>query len=471
MKKVYFSFVIICLLILVIPFAGMITDKPDSVSESGESVELPKTHTKDGKINKYYLSELGDYFTANFAYRDEMVSANAYIYGNIFNTSATDQVLLGENGWMYYTSTLNDYTSTHLMTERGLNNAVHNLSLIQSYVEGMGSEFIFTIAPNKNSLYDDNMPYYYVEGQAENNYERFHAKLEAAGINYVDLFDALSKEDETLYFKQDSHWNNRGAATAFEEIMSHTDMDYENYRDMDYEIVKDHIGDLAKMIYPLNSKPEEDYYYNKNWQYSYVGEHSDDMDSWIVTQSPKNDKTLLMYRDSFGEAILKFFADEFGTAYFSRLVPYNLNNVARRAPDYVIIERVERRLSSFAESAAIMDMPEQNVDTDEGETIWADTELKGLLDSDEVAVTDIGNIEIKESGDYYLIRGDISAEYMTDTSDIYIGFVSSEGNVIYYDTFWVSKEAEEGINDYGYAVYFLKDKLQENVTDIRILVK
>ena len=118
-----------------------------------------------------------------------------------------------------------------------------------------------------------------------------------------------------------------------------------------------------------------------------------------------------------------------------------------------------------------MDMPVQNVDTDEGENICADTELKGLLDSDEVTVTEIGNIEIKESGDYYLIRGDISAEYMTDTSDIYIGFVSSEGNVIYYDTFWVSKEAEEGINDYGYAVYFLRDKLQENVTGIRILVK
>ena len=37
MKKVYFSFVIICLLILVIPFAGMLTDKPDSVSESGDT--------------------------------------------------------------------------------------------------------------------------------------------------------------------------------------------------------------------------------------------------------------------------------------------------------------------------------------------------------------------------------------------------------------------------------------------------
>lgn len=471
MKKIYVMFIVICMLILIFPFAGMLFDKPGTVSESGEELEVPSFIDENGEVNKAYLSELGEYFASNFAFRDEMVSANAYIYGTILNTSTTDQVLLGQNGWMYYTSTLNDYTATHVMTERGLNNAVHNIALIQEYVENMGSEFLFTIAPNKNSVYDENMPYNYMKGKTDNNYDRFRNKLLDAGINYVDLFEAISKEHELMYFKQDSHWNNKGAAVAYEELMSYTDMEYETYGDMDYEIVEDHIGDLAKMIYPCNYEPEDDYYYKKDWQYSYVGEHVDDMDSWIVTQSPKNDKTLLMYRDSFGEAILKFFADEFGTAYFSRLVPYNLNNVALRSPDYVIIERVERRLSSFAESAAIMDMPQRSPENVSGECYYSDTNIDLLLAQKEGTDLDTGHISLKENGDYYVINGNVSDEYMSDTSEIYIGLVNSDNNITYYDTFWLSKETETGIDDYAYSAYFLKSMLQDNVNAIRILVK
>ena len=64
-----------------------------------------------------------------------------------------------------------------------------------------------------------------------------------------------------------------------------------------------------------------------------------------------------MYRDSFGESILPFFADEYQKAYFSRLVPYNMENLLQYRPDTVVVERVERQIAAFATEIPIMEGP------------------------------------------------------------------------------------------------------------------
>ena len=62
---------------------------------------------------------------------------------------------------------------------------IHNLKLIQQYVESWGSGFIFTVAPNKNSLYNENMPYYYQKG-SESNLVNLMEQMEKAGISYLN---------------------------------------------------------------------------------------------------------------------------------------------------------------------------------------------------------------------------------------------------------------------------------------------
>jgi hypothetical protein len=105
------------------------------------------------------------------------------------------------------------------MTTRGLNNAVQNLRIMQSYVESKGSQFIVTIVPNKNTLYGEYMPMNQKEGLGEGNLERIAPMLEEAGITYVDLQKAFNETDEVLYYKEDSHWSNKGAVLAYESFM------------------------------------------------------------------------------------------------------------------------------------------------------------------------------------------------------------------------------------------------------------
>ena len=133
-KKGFIVFIVLCLIILLIPFAGMAVAPTMVTTENKKLSELPKIKDENG-ININYLGQLGDYFQDHFAFRQQMVSANASIYGKIFGASTTDQVLIGNNNWMYYTGTLDDYLVENVMTDRAIENAVHNIKLMQNYVE------------------------------------------------------------------------------------------------------------------------------------------------------------------------------------------------------------------------------------------------------------------------------------------------------------------------------------------------
>ena len=137
----------------------------------------------------------------------------------VFRISAEEQVILGTDGWLYYSSTADDYMG------RGLGDAelrliARNLSLMQEYAEKCGVEFFFTIAPNKNSLYPEHMPAFIPRAQDASNASRIRPMLDEYGVRYIDLFAPFSDENEILYYRTDSHWTDRGAALAADILLS-----------------------------------------------------------------------------------------------------------------------------------------------------------------------------------------------------------------------------------------------------------
>ena len=83
-----------------------------------------------------------------------------------------------------------------------------------------GIDFAFTVAPNKNSLYDEHMPYYYrVKASDTNNRRKVIPLLEQLSVRYVDLYGPFEQESGVLYRAQDSHWNGKGAVLAYNTIL------------------------------------------------------------------------------------------------------------------------------------------------------------------------------------------------------------------------------------------------------------
>lgn len=449
-KKVMYCIYLATILFLsLLPFAGMSVAATNETTENKELVEFPKLRT-DGKWNVNFLQDLGGYFEEHFAFRQQLVAANAVLKSSVLGVSSSDQIIVGKEGWLYYTGTLDDYLGENGMSDRGISNAVYNIGLMQQYIESKGSKFIITIAPNKNSVYSNNMPFYYRQGE-ENNYSKIRPLLDAAGIHYVDLYDIFQDSEETLYLKEDSHWNNKGALLVCRRLMDALGKDYDASMYSGYEVRKEHMGDLAEMLYSVAAQPEEDVYYDQIPIYAYMNDAASAEDDWIETINPSREGTLLMFRDSFGISMLPFLANEFEYGYFSRLVPYNLGNLDKYHPNYVIAERVERRISFFAENPPVMEGP--------------------LRTTQNLTAAATGTtLSAKADGSWYVLEGTIDPDFAVPDSNIYISLRSEGGESVTYEAFRTSVAEEDGWNDYGYKLYLQGTSVPEGTVYIDVIL-
>ena len=451
MKKSNIVFVAVCMALCIVPFACMTFAPTTATTENKKLSELPSLY--DDGVNVNYLGDLGEYFGDHFAFRNAMVNADSLIQGSVFGVSNASTVVKGENGWLYYTDTLNDYLGKNTLSDRGIYNIASNLSIIQKYVEDKGADFVFTIAPNKNSLYGENMPYYYQKKASDKkNINSLSPLLESTEINYTDLFSLFESQSETLYLKRDSHWNNKGAMLAYNAIMNTLGREHDDYVTTESLRTKTEYGDLNKMLYPLSAQPEWNYYYQKDYCYKYKTKTESVEDAWIETENKNGNGSLLMFRDSFGNTLLPFFAEEFEKAYFSKTTPYSIEEyMDEYQPACVVIEKVERNIDEFAYAPPLMT----------GTTV----EQSGDVKSESTDTTlNVGTTEINAS--YLEVSGVVDEKYIETETDIYIN-VTADGKKTTYRAFNVSDDS----TDNGYLLYLPKDKLSSvKSVDIEVIV-
>lgn len=451
MKKGKLIYCILFFAICLCPSLGMLVTKQETSSENRQLSEFPSPKTEEGKINVEWLSQAGDYFQEHFAFRNELVTGNALLHGRLLETSTADGVIQGKNGWLYYKDSLDDYLGQDLLSDRSLFNIAHMLSMTQQALEEKGVNFLFTIAPNKNSLYGDNMPYYdklKVSGQT--NRENLENWLKTEKVAYADLYQALMEEDEVLYHARDSHWNNKGAALAADVLMDALGKDHDSYEGESYTVRRDYTGDLDTMLYPLASTADDEIYYDKETTYATVEEIQSNFDPRITTVNPVKEGSLVMYRDSFGNALLPYMADAYANAYFSRGIPYQLMDVETHSADTVIIERAERFLPEMSQFPPVLTAKEISL-----------TENEELQGSDGAV-----DVKIKPQGMTAQLSGRIKEGLLDTDSRIYL---KVNGSV--YEAFPMDVKVEENLDDNGFCLYLPSELVAADGNDVEILIE
>lgn len=363
-KPVELIFIIACLVVCLIPSVGMFF-WPNTQAIGNEKITtVPSFTNEDGSFNESILSELGAYFEQHFAFRPEIITADADIQSDVFGVSNVDSVVAGKDGWLYYASTLDDYMGRNALSERQIDGIVHNLSLVQQRVEDHGARFLFTVSPNKNTLYPEHMPsYYLVDTSAPRNRDLLNDALAKSSVDYCNLFSVFEKQDETLYFARDSHWNNKGALLAYNAMLEKIGKSHDDYASKDVTIKEDFIGDLSQMMYPASSKSEQNYYYDAEGTYRYATDTSSVEDPLIKTVNDDAEGSLFMYRDSFGNLLLPFFGSAYKDAVFSKSFPIMLDFALRQyEPNDVIFEIAERNIPWFLTQPPIMEAPVMQLD-------------------------------------------------------------------------------------------------------------
>jgi len=444
MKKRSLIFILACMAVCLTPLLGMLF-RPTTVSTENRALaDFPSLIETDGGLNLDFLPGVERCFNDRFAFKNELVYADSRLLGELFGVSGVDRVIYGTDGWLYYASTLDDYLGLDRMSGRELFNTAHNLALVSRYVQARGGDFLLTIPPNKNTLYGEHMPAYaaYVVDPTHDA-DRLAPLLRELGVPYADLFTLFRNEEESVYLKRDSHWNERGALLAYNCMLDSLGYPHDDYAGVPVRRVVDEDGDLNRMLYTFYGKKSANYHYDIPQSYRFSGTGADVEDAWLVTEGAGS-ASLLMFRDSFGNTLIPLLANQFETAWFTRETPYGLEPLMDRlSPTVVIFEKVERNLAEFITLPPILSAPEAALAQPE---TTLDTPLPVTVEPLEY-----------DSG-YVCVGGEIPEELLGDRTEI---FVRIGGRT--YEAFHIGEN--------GFLIYLKNHLRLEGTDDITILLR
>ena len=101
------------------------------------------------------------------------------------------------------------------------------------------------------------------------------------------------------------------------------------------------------MLFPEGRKKDIQYYFENTENFDYTSRFMGVDDLIITTENADKTGSALLYRDSFGNALYKFFSDDFKNVTVSRAVPYDMSSVGDY--DVIVVEIVERNIKNLLE--------------------------------------------------------------------------------------------------------------------------
>ena len=328
-------------------------DEEGTTAEKRLLADAPSIRSEDGSINKQFSDEAIAYVSDHFGFREDLVALDAQIKAKLLHVSSEPKVIIGTEGWLYYTPTKDDFIGNPTVTPLGIQNILYNLELSKSYAESHGASFVIAVVPNKNTLYPQYMPYNYANYGTVGNYGHLVNAMEkyspALLQNWCDLRGILSEQaadphTPDIYHKQDTHWNNIGALTGYRAIMDVTGKDYKAYPDTQFTPEQTWEGDLETMLFPGTQERDWQYTPDIAYDFEYLGRYRSSDDLNIHTECGTGTGSLLMFRDSFGAAVIPYFSENFASADYSRSRPNPYYSMENTEYDTVVMEIVERNI-------------------------------------------------------------------------------------------------------------------------------
>jgi hypothetical protein len=359
-----FAFVGIFMALIFLP--NVIKGLGLNVGENTEQRQLaakPSLALNMDSINAY-PKDYETYFNDNFGMKNLLVKFNSYLNVKLLNTSPTDRVMIGKDGWLFFTKDRNEdlidlYRGITLFTDDELAKIKKNLEERRDWLKAQGIPFVLMVAPNKETIYGEYLNDNIKKVQDKTRLDQLIDYLNKnSDIKIVDIRDELisKKPEERLYDKTDSHWNEYGAYYGYKAILNEINKYLPNVKPKElneFEVVKKVAGeggDLAKML-SIPKAFNEEYILlqpKKEKAFVPVGNFGYKLDQGLVTEN--KDRTLprlLMFRDSFTVKMTPFISEHFSTAVYQWNHNFDPNLVKEVKPDVVVHEVVERFLSDL----------------------------------------------------------------------------------------------------------------------------
>ena len=342
-----------------VPLAGTVAGVGDDVTaeETREAAPWPGI-PRDGAAVRGWPEAFTKAFADRFAFRAPLVRWQARARVEWLHSSPTPDVLLGRKGWLFYGTdgAVDDFTSARPFSSPELEEWRSTLQDTRDWLAARGIAYVFLIAPDKYWVYPEVMPDGLAGNQGQSRIDQLVADLRAhSTVPVVDVREALAaaRAADRVYHLTDTHWNDLGAFVAYQQVMraveAQAGLRSKERSELELRAVPRSGMDLARMLGLGQVLVEEDLQLEpKDGRLSRVVEPARSsralMDPRVVTEGPAGAPRAVVFRDSFGSAMIPFLAEHFSRAVYLWQNNFDPAVVIDERPAVVIQEWVGRHL-------------------------------------------------------------------------------------------------------------------------------
>jgi alginate O-acetyltransferase complex protein AlgJ len=309
------------------------------------------------------------WFDDHFGFRSTLV--RWYGESRLFwlGVSPSAAVIVGRDGWFFYADdkAVEDYANVELLDDAALANWREAVLRARNWLQARGIGYVFTIAPDKHVLYSEAVPPTIARIHDMSRADQLFVALQDTKLA-IDtrpmLFEA--KRRERIYHKTDTHWNERGALIAYQQIINavraRVPATPAAWTRHDFEAVERTTEgmDLAGMmgltrVLRENDLPLVPIRPRRARVVEPAGGHETDEEGRLVTEI--DDPSLpraVIFRDSFMSRLVPFLSEHFSRAVYLWQNDFDAAEVQKEHPDVVIQEIVGRHLYNFIPSPELV---------------------------------------------------------------------------------------------------------------------
>jgi len=320
------------------------------------------------------------YWNDNFGLRRVLIRCNAWTRYKMGVTS-TPLVVVGKDNWLFFTGdqAQESHRGLHQFSAIELENWRDELQARHDWTERRGIHYLLVIAPDKQSIYPENLPAHLANASATPLDQLMEVLAKHSTVNVLDLRNSVANEKSAnqVFWRSDSHWNDQGEYIGYREILRRLrqwspelePIPFSQFRRVQ---VGTWSGDLAAMIGLIGSvvEPQVELEPLFPWsshpasapgdppagsmKYSAWEGPSAQLpravvvhDSYLLTPSERN---IASHTNSIGSLhsefdLVRLLAGHFSRSVFSWQMPFDAEFIEREKPKFVIHEVVERLLS------------------------------------------------------------------------------------------------------------------------------
>lgn len=348
---------------ITLPMLGSVVGgrSPTALGENRMMTPLPVL-ALDPLVLAAFPARFDAAYADRFGFRGHLIRWHNLVKTRWLGQSPSEKVVFGQQGWLYYAGerTMEDYRASEPFTSAALADWQATFEARHEWLAQRGIHYLLVVAPNAQTIYPEYVPAAYDRVGSISRLDQLIAQLQAhTGVTIVDVRDALrdAKRRERVYFRTDSHWNERGALVAYQEIITALQRWYPDMVPMPREAFEEDVseepgGDLASMIGMQDVMREEHLLLRPRLplkaQPAVAGMTTP---GFPLRRQPRAFETgrpdlprAVMHRDSFGNALVPLLSEHFQRILYLFTRNISPDVIGREHPQVVIQELVERRL-------------------------------------------------------------------------------------------------------------------------------